>query len=104
MILEHLVKKISVKTKITKSHLISVRLRQRALLTAPLQSLTVPVSLGLLLRLPWLWQSRGAAFQLFQLLDQQAQMLQQVSVLQQQLVDSRLSLHASGRLSGHLIL
>lgn len=66
---------------------------------------TVPVRLGLLLRLARRLASfRGAGLQLFQLLDQQGQVLQQVPVLQQQLVDAGLSLHACRRLRCHLIL
>lgn len=66
-------------------------------------SLTVAVGLRLLLLVPGfrLW---GVSLQLFQLLHQQRQVLQQVPVLQQQLVHTGLSLHPSSRLRRHLVL
>ena len=44
------------------------------------------------------------ALQLFELLDQEGQVLEQVPVLEQQLVDPGLGLHAGCRLRSHLIL
>lgn len=68
-----------------------------------LQPLTVSISLRFLLRLPWLCWFCRASLQLFQLLHEQSQVLQQVPVLEQQLVDAGLSLHAGSGLCCHLI-
>lgn len=68
------------------------------------QSLTVPVGLRLRLWLAWLCWFWGVGLQLFQLLNKQCQVLEQVPVLQQQLVDTGLSLHTGGTLCCHLIL
>ena len=67
------------------------------------RSLTVLVSLSLLLRLPRLGRFWGVGLQLFQLLHEEGQVLQQVSVLQQQLVDAGLSFHTGRGLRRHLI-
>lgn len=68
-------------------------------------SLTVAIGLELL-RLGLARQAPpgGVGLQLLQLADQQGQVLQQVPVLQQQLVDAGLSLHAGRALRRHLIL
>lgn len=63
-------------------------------------SIFLQLSLGLSRRAPL----RGLGLQLLQLADQQGQVLQQVPVLQQQLVDAGLSLHAGRTLRRHLIL
>lgn len=64
----------------------------------------MPIFLELLQRLSRQAPLRGLGLQLLQLADQQGQMLQQVPVLQQQLVDAGLSLHAGRALRRHLIL
>ena len=48
--------------------------------------------------------SEFRGLQLFELLDQQGQVLEQVPVLEQQLVDPGLGLHTGCRLRSHLIL